>query len=153
MIDDAVVLHYDVGAAPEEFGDQRSDFLRSPLMNQRRKAPHVGEEYSDFGEVARLPVDVSNVAQIRIRFASVYFQDAPDPSPEADEMGLTVDEQHDAPQDCLSIEPIRGNPGSQRATVVDVAVGGKLFLGSCALTHQMSRLYQIRTIWESGKAL
>ena len=28
MIDDAVVLHDYVGAAPEEFRDERSDFLR-----------------------------------------------------------------------------------------------------------------------------
>jgi hypothetical protein len=51
-------------------------------------------------------------------------------------MGLTADEQHDAPQDRLGIERILGETGSQRVPVVDHAVGGKLYLGSWVLTHQ-----------------
>ena len=136
MIDDAVVLHDYVGAAPEEFSDERSDFLRSTLMNQRGKSPHVREEHRDFGEVTRLPVDVLNVAQARVLFAPVHSQNAPDPTTEADEMGLTVDEQHDAPQDRLGIERILGETGSQRVPVVDHAAGGKLYFGSWVLTHQ-----------------
>ena len=64
-----------------------------------------------------------------------FFRSGPLPeraksTTEADEMGLTVDEQHDAPQDRLGIERILGDTVSQRVPVADHAVGGKLYLGS-----------------------
>jgi hypothetical protein len=51
-------------------------------------------------------------------------------------MGLTVDEQHYAPQDRLGIERILGDTGSQRVPVVDHAVCGKLYFGSWVMTRQ-----------------
>ncbi len=71
MVDDAVLLYYDVGTPIEEFIYKRSDLLGSALVNQRCKSTCVGKKHCDLREVARLPVDVSNVAQVRIFFAAV----------------------------------------------------------------------------------
>ena len=129
MVGDAVVLHDDVGASPGECSDEKIDFLWSPLMNQRGESPCARKEHWDFGEVICLLVGVSNVAQVQVLLAWVHSQNTKEPAPETDEIGLPVDEQHDAPHDGLGIERVRGDTGPRRIPVVDLAVGGKLYFG------------------------
>src|SRR5207249_11974822 len=49
------------------------------FMSQARIAATVGKEHRDFGETARLPVQLSPVAEIRIRSAAPYAAEPPEP--------------------------------------------------------------------------
>ena len=97
----AIIADHDIGASLEEFSDQRGDFLGSALVDQCRKPARIGKKYRYLREVTRLPVDVSNVAQVRIFLTAVDSQEAPSSSPQADKMRLSVQPQHDAPQNGL----------------------------------------------------
>jgi hypothetical protein len=48
-------------------------------MSEARIAAAVGEEHCDFGEAARLPVQLSPVAEIRIRRAAPHAAEPPEP--------------------------------------------------------------------------
>jgi hypothetical protein len=48
-------------------------------VSEARIAATVGEEHCDFGETARLPVQLSPVAEIRIRIAAPHAAQPPVP--------------------------------------------------------------------------
>ena len=80
MVDDSVVLPDDLRARLEKFFRNGCQLFDPEFMSQPRVAAAIGEEHCDFGETARLPVELSPVAEIRIRSAAPYTTEPPVPT-------------------------------------------------------------------------
>jgi hypothetical protein len=75
------VLLYDDGRAHlQEFFDYWRHRFDAKFVGQASIAAAIGEEYRDFGETARLPMEISAVAKIRIRSAAAHASQPPQPS-------------------------------------------------------------------------
>ena len=85
MIDDSVMFSDDLRASLEKFFRNRRQLFDPQLMRQPSVAAAVGEQHCDFGETARLPVQLSPVAEIRIRRAAPHAAHPPQPPCRADE--------------------------------------------------------------------
>jgi hypothetical protein len=80
MVDDAMVLCDDRGTRLEKFFRYRRQLLDPKLVREASIAAAVGEEYRYFGETARLPVQPSPVAKIRIGSAAPHAAKPPEPT-------------------------------------------------------------------------
>lgn len=79
MIDDPVMLSDDLRASLEKFSCNGRQFFDPQFLSEARIAAAVGEEHCSFGETARLPVQLSPVAEIRIRIAAPHAAEPPVP--------------------------------------------------------------------------
>jgi hypothetical protein len=77
MVDDPVMLSDDFRARLEKFFRNRRQLFDPQFMREASIAATVGEEHCDFGETTRLPVQLSPVAEVRIRSAAPH---APEPA-------------------------------------------------------------------------
>src|SRR5438093_4515663 len=73
------MLPDDLRARLEKFFRNRRYLFDPQFLSEARIAAAVGEEHCDFGEAARLPVQLSPVAEIRIRSAAPYAAEPPEP--------------------------------------------------------------------------
>ena len=121
MVDDSVMFYHDVGTCLEELRDQRGDLFRTVLMYGRREPSGIREKDRNFGEVTRLPMDVSNVAEIWVLLAPVHTKKPPGAASPAYEMGLPVQAQHRFPEPALR-GWVLDHAGTQRVAVVDKAM-------------------------------
>ena len=79
MVDDPVMLSDDLRARLEKFFRNGRQFFYTEFVSKARIASTVGKEHCDFGETARLPVQLSPVAEIRIRRAAPHAAEPPEP--------------------------------------------------------------------------
>src|SRR5918999_6085918 len=80
MVDDPVMLCDDPRARLEKFFRDGCQLFDPQFMSEASIAETVGEEDCDFGETARLPVQFSPVAEIRIRRAASHAAEPPEPA-------------------------------------------------------------------------
>jgi hypothetical protein len=73
------MLFDDLRARLEKFFRNGRYLFDSQFLSEARIAAAIGEEYCDFGEAARLPVQLSPVAEIRIRKAAPHAAEPPEP--------------------------------------------------------------------------
>src|SRR5213594_976465 len=73
------MLSDDLRARLEKFFRNRRYLFDPQFLSEARIAAAVGEEHCDFGEAARLPVQLSPVAEIRIRSAAPHTAEPPEP--------------------------------------------------------------------------
>ena len=79
LVDDPVMISDDLRARLKKlFRNGRQPF-DPQFMSKSSITATVGEEHCDFGETARLPVQLSPVAEIRIRSAAPYAAEPPEP--------------------------------------------------------------------------
>ena len=88
-VHDSMVLSYDPGARLEKFFRHRSHLFDPKLLSQASVFPTIGEEYRYLRETARLPVQLSPVAEIWIYIATSHAPDPPHP-PHEPSKGHTV---------------------------------------------------------------
>src|SRR6266545_5307300 len=74
------MLPDDLRARLEKFFRDRRHLFDPQFLSEARIAAAVGEEHCDFGEAARLPVQLSPVAEIRIRRAAPHAAEPPEPT-------------------------------------------------------------------------
>src|ERR671918_2071989 len=79
MVDDPVMLSDDLCARLEKFFGNGRQLFDTQFVSEARIAATVGEEHCDFRETARLPVQLSPVAKIRIRKAAAHSAEPPVP--------------------------------------------------------------------------
>jgi hypothetical protein len=79
MVDDPVMLSDDLCARLEKFCCDGRHLFDPQFLSEASIAATVGEEHCDFGETARLPVQLSPVAEIRIRSAAPHAAEPPEP--------------------------------------------------------------------------
>jgi hypothetical protein len=80
-------------APPEELVYQGSDYLGPQLVGQSGKVSTVSEYYRYIGEVAHLPVDVSDVAYVGVLGTPIDSKQPPNSTPEAGKMHLPIDQE------------------------------------------------------------
>jgi hypothetical protein len=66
------MLSDDSGAVLEKFLRNGRQFFDPQFMSKAAVAATIGEEHRDFGETARLPMQLSAIAEIRIRIAAPH---------------------------------------------------------------------------------
>jgi hypothetical protein len=74
-----VMLSNDLRAGLEKFFSNGRQLFDPQFVSEARIAATIGEEHCDFGEAARLPVQLSPVAEIRIRRAAPHAAEPPEP--------------------------------------------------------------------------
>ena len=79
MVDDPVMFSDNLRARLEKFFRDRRQLFDPQFMSEARIAATVGEEHGDFGETARLPVQLSSVTEIRVRRATAHAAEPPEP--------------------------------------------------------------------------
>lgn len=79
MVDDSVMLSDNLRARLKKFFRNGRQPFDPQFVSEASIAATVGEEHCDFGETARLPVQLSPVAEIRIRSAAPHAAEPPEP--------------------------------------------------------------------------
>src|SRR5439155_25208380 len=79
LVDDPGLLSDDLRARRETFFCDGRHLFDPQLVSEASIATAVGEEHCDFRETARLPVQLSPVAEIRIRSAAPHAAEPPEP--------------------------------------------------------------------------
>ena len=145
MVNDAVVLDHNIGTSLEEIRDQGRDLFWAAFVDKRGEPSGIREQDYDFGEVTRLPMDVSNVVEVGVLLTAVHPQKAPKATSPTYEMRFAVQKQHGLPEKALG-RWVLNHAYSQRVAVIDKAVVRQLKPGGYLSLHQS--LFYLLGCWQ-----